>query len=171
MPIRCADEHNGLLCNHGGLQVGAMSIKVSQINADTGEILDHTVLAILPPKRKNGFNNGWMAMSQVGADILAESNLGGAEFRLLWKLIAKLDFDNETLINQASIARELGMHRQSVQRSLKRLIALGVVIEGNKDDLVVRRYRLNPNFGWKGSAKAHVIALSEERRKRKEMTE
>ena len=43
------------------------------------------------------------------------------------------------------------MHRQHVQRSIKRLIQLGIILEGVKIG-ISRSYRLNPSFGWKGSA-------------------
>ena len=46
------------------------------------------------------------------------------------------------------------MHRQHVQRSIKQLIQLGIILEGVKIG-ISRSYRLNPSFGWKGSAKGH----------------
>ena len=46
------------------------------------------------------------------------------------------------------------MHRQHVQRSIKRLIQLGIILGGVKIG-ISRSYRLNPSFGWKGSAKGH----------------
>ena len=52
------------------------------------------------------------------------------------------------------------MQRQNVQRSIKRLMELGVILEGVKIG-VSRSYRLNPSFGWKGSAKGHREALHE----------
>ena len=52
------------------------------------------------------------------------------------------------------------MNRHNVNRSIKKLIELGVVLEGVKIG-VSRSYRLNPNFGWKGSAKGHREALHE----------
>ena len=52
------------------------------------------------------------------------------------------------------------MHRQHVQRSIKRLIQLGIILEGVKIG-ISRSYRLNPSFGWKGSAKGHREALHE----------
>ena len=63
-------------------------------------------------------------------------------------------------MNQAEIARDLGMQRQNVQRSIKRLMELGVILEGVKIG-VSRSYRLNPSFGWKGSAKGHRRFLHE----------
>ena len=47
-----------------------------------------------------------------------------------------------------------------VNRSIKKLIELGVILEGVKIG-ISRSYRLNPNFGWKGSAKGHREALHE----------
>ena len=46
------------------------------------------------------------------------------------------------------------MNRHNVNRSIKKLIELGVILEGVKIG-ISRSYRLNPNFGWKGSAKGH----------------
>ena len=79
--------------------------------------------------------------------------------------LGRIDFENLMVVNQAELAKELGMHRQHVQRSIKRLIALGVILEGPKIG-ISRSYRLNPEFGWKGSARNHVIALDQERKKR-----
>ena len=45
------------------------------------------------------------------------------------------------------------MNRHNVNRSIKKLIELGVILEGVKIG-ISRSYELNPNFGWKGSAKA-----------------
>ncbi|MFN9507334.1 MAG: hypothetical protein ACK57J_22725, partial [Rubrivivax sp.] len=46
----------------------------------------------------------------------------------------------------------------SVNRAIKRLVELSVLLEGPRIG-VSRSYRLNPEFGWKGSAKGHVQAL------------
>ena len=58
------------------------------------------------------------------------------------------------------MAEQVGMNRHNVNRSIKKLIELGVVLEGVKIG-ISRSYRLNPNFGWKGSAKGHREALHE----------
>ena len=51
------------------------------------------------------------------------------------------------------------MNRHNVNRSIKKLIELGVILEGVKIG-ISRSYRLNPNFGWKGSAKGHRQAFA-----------
>ena len=67
-------------------------------------------------------------------------------------MLARLDYENLIQVNQAEVAEQVGMNRHHVNRSIKKLIKLGVVLEGVKIGLS-RSYRLNPNFGWKGSAK------------------
>jgi biotin operon repressor len=136
-----------------------MNKRLQQIDLETGEIIDGFV-AYVVPKRKNGFGQGWLAMAQNGAEILAQSNLSGNDFKVLMKLLSVLDYENLIQVSQAEIARELNMHRQHVQRSIKRLLDLCIVLEGVKIG-ISRSYRLNPNFGWKGSAKGHREALTD----------
>ena len=136
-----------------------MNKRLQQIDSETGEIIDGFV-AYVVPKRKNGFGQGWLAMAQNGAEILAQSNLSGNDFKVLMKLLSVLDYENLIQVSQADVARELNMHRQHVQRSIKRLIDLGIVLEGVRIGISCS-YRLNPNFGWKGSAKGHREALHE----------
>ena len=50
-----------------------MNKRLQQIDSETGEIIDGFV-AYVVPKRKNGFGQGWLAMAQNGAEILAQSN-------------------------------------------------------------------------------------------------
>ena len=63
--------------------------------------------------------------------MLAQSNLTGNDMKVMWAMLARLDYEN-----------------------------LIQVLEGVKIG-VSRSYRLNPNFGWKGSAKGHREALHE----------
>ena len=136
-----------------------MNKRLQQIDSETGEIIDG-FRGLCCSKRKNGFGQGWLAMAQNGAEILAQSNLSGNDFKVLMKLLSVLDYENLIQVSQADVARELNMHRQHVQRSIKRLIDFGIVLEGVRIG-ISRSYRLNPNFGWKGSAKGHREALHE----------
>ena len=131
---------------------------MQQIDHETGEVLEGFV-AYVVPKRKNGFQKGWFAMSQDALSMLKQvKHLD--DTRVLFSLLEVLDYENLIQVNQAEIARDLGMQRQNVQRSIKRLMELGVILEGVKIG-VSRSYRLNPSFGWKGSAKGHREALHE----------
>lgn len=100
-------------------------------------------------------------MAQDATMVLAQNKkLGADDFRVFLGLVAHIDFENLLVLNQAELARELDMHRQHVQRSIKRLMATGAILEGPRIG-VSRSYRFNPNFGWKGSAKNHVTALEQ----------
>jgi hypothetical protein len=50
------------------------------------------------------------------------------------------------------------MQRPHVNRSIKRLVTLGALLESPKIGRS-RTYKLNPVYGWKGSGKEHQKAL------------
>lgn len=139
--------------------------RLGQIDMSTGEVLEDGFVAYVAPKRKNGFGTGWVAMAQSAMDLLAESNLGAQDWNVLAKLISRLDFENLLVLNQAELARDLKMQRQNVQRSIRTLVSIGVLLEGPRIG-ISRSYRMNPNFGWKGSARGHVVALDQLRQDR-----
>ena len=51
-----------------------MNRHMQQIDHQTGEVVEGFV-AYVVPKRKNGFQKGWMAMAQEAMMMLAQSNL------------------------------------------------------------------------------------------------
>ena len=131
--------------------------RVSSVDMDTGEILDYSLVA-MQRKIPNGFAAGWIAMAQGAMEMLAASDLRGDDLRVLLLLMARLDFENLIQLEQTSIAEKLGMQRPNVNRSIKRLVDIGCLLEGPKIGRS-RTYRLNPAYGWKGSGKGHQKAL------------
>ena len=147
-----------------------MRKKLIQLDADTGEEQDG-VLAWVPRKKINGFGNRWFAMNQNIIESL--SLLRGEEsHRVLWAVLGKLDFENFIMLNQAEIARDLDMHRQHVNRAIKQLETLTILLRGPKSGKAIT-FRLNPNFGWKGQSNKHITALDEyrEQKNRKRLEE
>ena len=55
-----------------------MNRHMQQIDHQTGEVVEGFV-AYVVPKRKNGFQKGWMAMAQEAMMMLAQSNLTGKD--------------------------------------------------------------------------------------------
>ena len=55
------------------------------------------------------------------------------------------DYENLIQVNQAEVSEQVGMNRHNVNRSIKKLIELGVILEGVKIG-ISRSYELNPNF-------------------------
>jgi biotin operon repressor len=140
--------------------------KINNVDAETGEVLGG-FLAYIPPRVKNGFTEGWSAMARGVGTLFAQNRsfLGQEGLALIFLLIDKLDFENHLVISQTGLGLELGMSRQNVQRSIRRLIELGALLEGPKNGKR-HTYRLNPNFAWRGSGENHLKALAEYREQR-----
>ena len=47
--------------------------------------------------------------------------------KVMWAMLARLDYENLIQVNQAEVAEQVGMNRHNVNRSIKKLIELGVV--------------------------------------------
>lgn len=127
---------------------------------DTGEVMDGAVLGMFFPKRQNGFREGWIAMAQNALVALAQADLGDQARRVLFVILGKLDFENYILISQSEIAETIGMKRANVSAAIARLEAEGIILRGPKAGRSAT-FRLNPSYGWKGSASNHQKALRE----------
>lgn len=139
--------------------------RLGQVDMSTGEVLEDGFVAYVVPKRRNGFGiGGWFSMATHAAKALKQVTRV-EDFRVLMALLERLDFENLITANQADIARELEMDRSQVNRAIKRLVEMGALLEGPRVG-ISRSYRLSPHFGWKGSARNHVIALEQERKRR-----
>ena len=134
--------------------------RVTHSVLDTGEVMEGAVLGMFFPKRQNGFREGWLAMAQGALMELAQSDLGQQDWRVLAGVLAKLDYENFLLLSVADLAKEIGMQRPHVSTSITKLEAMGVLIRGPKAGRS-STFRLNPSFGWKGSAANHQKALKE----------
>jgi len=137
--------------------------QVLSVDADTGEVLEGAVLGMFYPKRQNGFGKGWVAMSQNAMTELARADLGAQELRVLLAVLGRLDFENYLLLSIADLAKEIGMQRPNVSSSITKLEGLGVLTRGPKAGRS-STFRLNPSFGWKGSASNHQKALRDRMR-------
>lgn len=132
--------------------------RVVQVDAETGEMLEGAVLGMFFPKRQNGFNGGWLAMAQDALMALAKADLGDEARRVLFAILARLDFENYILLNQAELAESIGLKRGNFSRAVARLEEHGIIVRGPKAGRSVT-FRLNPSYGWKGSASNHREAL------------
>jgi predicted transcriptional regulator len=137
--------------------------RITQTDEKTGETLVGLV-AYFAPKRQNGFHEGWLAMGYQAFKV-AKMFTRSEDLRVFMALLEQVDYENKILTVQADIARDLGMQPPQVSRAIKRLLESGVIIRGKKAGINCS-YQLNPELGWKGSAKNHVKALDEQRNKR-----
>ena len=84
--------------------------------------------------------------------------LTGEQFKVLMLMLADLDYENFIQIAQADIAETLGMQKTNVSRAVRALLDVGVIFEGPKVGRS-KTYRLNEQFGWKGTVTNHKKAL------------
>ena len=129
--------------------------RVTQVDLDTGEDLGGFV-AVIRPKQKSAFERHF-TMNQSALLSIA-NELNHDQMRVLMALLAELDYENYIQVAQIEIAEALKMQKSHVSRAVKNLIDLGVILEGPKIGRS-KTYRLNPQFGWKGTAVNHKRAL------------
>ena len=128
--------------------------RITQIN-DQGEVIGGFV-AVIRPKQKSAFQRHF-TMNQDALRILAKE-LTGEQFKVLMLMLADLDYENFIQIAQADIAETLGMQKTNVSRAVRALLDVGVIFEGPKVGRS-KTYRLNEQFGWKGTVTNHKKAL------------
>ena len=74
--------------------------------------------------------------------------------KVMWAMLARLDYENLIQVNQAEVAEQVGMNRHHVNRSIKKLIELGVVLEGVKIGISRSYGSLILTLGGKAQPKA-----------------
>jgi hypothetical protein len=140
------------------------STYLQHVDKFTGEVYEGTPF-LIPPKRKNGFREGWVAMPQHNAfEKLAKGDFGLHVHRVWHALMANVDYENIIRRSQRQIALEIGMAPQNFNRAVKQLCDEGMFIKYKVDERT--ELRLNPEYGWKGSSRNHVVALEDVRKMR-----
>lgn len=135
-------------------------IRVQQIDAHTGELLEGGSLVYIPQRAR--IKEGWVMTFQDGLVKLAQDrSLTQQQWRVLAFLMGKLDFENFIHLPQTAIAEALEMHKTHVSTAISELVKKHILVRGPKVGRV-GTLRLSSTLGWKG----RVRSLQEERRKR-----
>ena len=116
---------------------------LSIVNKHTGEIESRIKL----PDKTFG-KQRWFAMFQDYALRIAQSDLTGEQFKVLFYLFNKLDFDNYIPVKQKDIVDDLKINKQHVSRSVKALKDNDIIYEATD---YKGFYKLNPHVGHKGT--------------------
>ena len=61
------------------------------------------------------------------AEIAKLDNLHGTEYKVLFFLLSRIDYDNRAILTQAFIAKELTMPQPQVSAALKKLVEAGAI--------------------------------------------
>jgi hypothetical protein len=125
-----------------------LDLKTGDVHLDlkTGEVLKGYL--IWKDVKYSPYYGGWYMQSQQALVSLAQDKeITGECYRVLFILLAEVDYENFIYIPQTEIARKLNMHPQSVHRAIKLLVQKGVLLRNE------RGFRLNANYGWKGKVR------------------
>jgi DNA-binding transcriptional ArsR family regulator len=121
------------------------------------------------PREKYKFEGGFFVMGLVSIQSIItrySKDLGKESWLVFWMLCAQLDLrENRVVVNQAEMGRRMGLSRQHVQRGIKQLLEVGLILEGPKEKRS-RTYGLNPEVVFRGSAKDHAREIDKYRKKR-----
>ena len=74
--------------------------------------------------------------------------------KVMWAMLARLDYENLIQVNQAEVAEQVGMNRHNVNRSIKKLIELGVILERASKSALAALTGLTLTSGGKAQPKA-----------------
>jgi DNA-binding XRE family transcriptional regulator len=117
---------------------------LAQVDVDTGEVVAWLMESLTKPPRKKDFLKLYMAVCVQ----LARSEAFGAEARVIFWLMANVQFGNFVCLTQREIATTLGVTRRTVSRVISKLKESGVL---HDDELRgMSGFRLNPNLMFCG---------------------
>lgn len=124
---------------------------VALFNTLTGEILEGGIPVYINGKVK--WREDWFMGIQEAFSALARDNdLTGYSYKILNYLFSKLGFENYICVTQQEISKELNIRKEHVSREIKRLADKRIIIKGPKLGRTTT-YRLNSEYGWRGSVK------------------
>jgi hypothetical protein len=100
----------------------------------------------------------WVMLYQLPSEDLAkDKRIGGAEYRVLHFLLARMDYEGSVQISQRDIGEVIDMKQPSIARAIKVLMEVGVIRSEGKPGQTAT-YTLNPYYGSRGKA-SNVIQM------------
>ena len=108
------------------------------------------------PLKEKSLGKGWLALYQEPSLWLAQQNMTGEQYRVLFVLFNKLDFDNDLRLSLKEIADALNMKIANVSRAMKVLKEKSIIVEGLPAGKF-KTYRLNPYIAHKGKNRSSTI--------------
>ncbi len=120
---------------------------IDALDPETGEILGR--VEVLIPRKVRWREDWYMGMQSPQWDIAKDRSLGWEAGRLLFALLASMDFENHFRMPLADIGRALDMRKQNVARALAALVSRNILVEGPRI-AGGPTYRMNSHLAWKG---------------------
>ena len=124
---------------------------IALFNTQTGEVLEGGIPVYIGAKVK-WRENWFMGIQEAFIALAKDRDIRGRTRSVLDYLFGKLGFENYIFVTQQEISNELGIAKTHISNSIKILLAKGIILPGPK---IARTntYRLNSEYGWRGSIK------------------
>jgi hypothetical protein len=124
---------------------------IALFNTQTGEVLEGGIPVYIGAKVK-WRENWFMGIQEAFIALAKDRDIRGRTRSVLDYLFGKLGFENYIFVTQQEISNELGIAKSHISNSIKILLAKGIILPGPK---IARTntYRLNSEYGWRGSVK------------------
>lgn len=127
--------------------MGLMKKNLIQVNQLTGE--EERGLAVLVPIRQRLKDSFAMLTGEGLIKLATDTDINKDDWRVLAVYLGSIRFENIIEISQKEIAEILGMHKESVSRTTKKLLSKNILLGESKVGRS-KTYRLNTFYGWKG---------------------
>ena len=143
--------------------MGKITRLIRPVDISTGEIIEGAFSITQPIRPPAALHKGGYVMisqEQAITQKIADAKLTASDWRVLWILLAMIDFENWLHVDQTHIGNKLNMLPRHVNRSIGRLVDQGILARGPK----VGRFgtlRLDPRIAWKGKPHNYQAAIIE----------
>jgi len=117
----------------------------------TGEVVEGGLTVYVGSKVK-WRENWFMGIQEAFIALAKDSEITGRPRRILDYLFGKLGFENYICITQKEISKELKLYKSDVSSAIKLLTDKEIILKGPKLGRTTT-YRLNSEYGWRGSIK------------------
>jgi hypothetical protein len=132
-------------------------------DTETGEVFPSILVQVR--RKEPGAFAEFVQVGQGGMRRISKLGLTGEQHDVLWAILGRVGFENVVIVNQAEIARDLGIRAPQVSRSIRRLVESRLLTPGPKVG-ANQSYSINPTFFWRGQGRKHQQAAREYEKRR-----
>jgi len=123
------------------------------VNPETGEV-EKRLVRVWDEYEKSLDKNFVKVFDAFTKDLLLDEEISGKAIRLLFYIASILDYDKDTFyLSPTKVARELGVHRDTVHKWLRILIKKGIILKTEDRNW----YKVNPHCIYRGVVHKEVI--------------
>ena len=95
---------------------------------------------------------------ELALALAADRSLKPLDLRLALALMYFLDYENRLPVSQAEIARQFDFDQSRLNKALKRLCEIGLILDEGTGPGGHKMLRFSAAFVWKGKASGHARA-------------